>query len=290
MTSTIEKTQEINTTEDINENKDTSNNIVGIKKKHPFKKHFSKKTKNLENQEYTSNKNPYDNLFSLIRIKHNVKESDFLQALNDTLLTNEFKNIVKNEISILSYSALYNNKEIFNLILNNYKSSINEEDFIKNTFKYSIYKDYSILDNYLSFLDENFKVSSEFINNFTLELSKTSYRIDNNKIALHWLEDKVNDDLIKSFWDSAIEYKNIPIILLALSFNKFKTFLSVNLNYYEDSLIKIGRFNEVKQVLFSDKPSNFILPNKSTLEINEISTDDSFKQNPIIIKKKKRIL
>ena len=229
------------------------------KKEKTFQHHSHKENHHMQDDEpeniTPSIKPIYNELFYLLRQKFSYNKVTFFQQLEDVLSKMLFKDIKEGDMTLFSYSCLYEKNEIFINLCEKFPKEIIISDFENYIIPTCLNKNEEILNNAIENFDKHLQINKPFIQNLISKMAKTSYRELNNTIVLNWITKNLDDELKFLFWKSSISEKNISLINTALLNNSLKDYLKQNFNEFIELIDKMGKKFEISNKLNMAPPS-----------------------------------
>lgn len=261
----MEENQKTNNSVNTDTSVNNQNTEITPKKK-PFKKknfnghlrsnHNHKKEKFIrpndedENEIITSAPKPiYNDLFYFLRQKFSYNKDAFFELLNNVLKVMDIKDIKEGNMTLFSYSAMYEKNEIFMELVQKYPNELNKQDFENYIIPVCLSKNEETLEIVIDAFNKNITLDSEFIKSLMSKMAKTSYREGNNTLILNWLNDSLTPELNKEFWDCTFNEKNIALTNIALNNIKLKSYLKDNFEQFIDKIERIGKKAEITRKL-----------------------------------------
>lgn len=208
-------------------------------------------------------------IFNFLRAKTGYNEKKFWDNLAVILQTKGYSEIKKNNLSLISYAVLHDCTIVYSKLLEKFKKDIVQEEFVNSVFKNAIHKNPELAELSIKFYEKNFSIEQTFIEQLIKDISCTSYRYETNDLFLSWISPKINNDLLNLFWNESILFKNTPIIIQALEHKPFLKYLKENIEQYEISLKSIGKFIEIKSIIYSVKEAKKVENSKGSVIINK---------------------
>jgi hypothetical protein len=202
-------------------------------------------------------------LFSFLRQKTGSNPVQFWQLLRDELKEKEFNQIRKSDMSLISYSALYEVSDIFENLLYEYGSQISQEEFETTVLPLCMSKHSTLLKHAIHFYDKHFQPQDSFIDSLIGKACKISYREENNHIALQWLAPHMQQDHYQKFWHECLDNHNVIMLECGLTHPVLQNWLKNNYSDYEQKIGSIGKTHTVLKALDKklDNNQNMILLN-----------------------------
>lgn len=212
----------------------------------------------------TTTKPIYNELFYLLRQRFSYNKVAFFQQLENVLSNISFKDIREGDMTLFSYSCLYEKNEIFIDLCEKFSKEIIVSDFENYIIPTCLNKNEEILNNAIDNFDKHVQISKPFIQNLISKMTKTSYRELNNNIILNWIVKHFDDELKFVFWESAFTEKNISLINTALTNNLLKDYLRQNFNKFAEIIDKMGKKIEITNKLSISTEQNVTVKSIST--------------------------
>ena len=251
-------------TNSVKENTNTNNEP----KKKPFKKkkfngHLRNNNKEKfiypqheqEDEEASSKPKPvYSELFYLLRQKFSYNRAVFFELLDSVLKVMEFKDIKEGNMTLFSYSVMYEKNEIFLELAQKFPKELNKQDFENYAIPVCLNKNEETLAAVIQVFNKNIILDDSFIQEIIIKMAKISYRDSNNSLMLNWFTPNLTSELSQLFWHSTFTNKNISLASTALSNAVLKTYLKENFQQFVEIVDKMGKKIEITQKLNLTSP------------------------------------
>lgn len=211
-------------------------------------------------------------LFYLLRQKFSYNKVPFFNLLDDVLNVVDIKDIKEGNMTLFSYSAMYEKNEIFVELAKRFPKEIKKDDFENNIVPVCLNKNEEILQNVIQVFNDHLTLDNQFIKEITNKMAKMSYRELNNNLVLNWLNNSFTPELCHNFWNSTFTDRNISLATTALNNTKLKTYLKDNFNQFIELIDKMGKKFEITQKLNLDTKSSIVESNETpvkTINIHE---------------------
>lgn len=188
-------------------------------------------------------------LFSFLRQKTGANPVYFWQLLQELLKEKEFNQIRKSDMSLVSYSALYEVNDVFENLLYEYGTQITQEEFETTVLPLCMSKDTLLLKHGIKFYNQHFQPQEAFIEHFVSKSCKISYREENNKIILQWLTPHMNDTHYGQFWQECLNNHNVIMLECGLGNSLLQGWLKNHYHELEEQISAIGKTHTVLKAL-----------------------------------------
>lgn len=188
-------------------------------------------------------------LFGHLRQKTGSSPSKFWENLHIVLKEKAFPEIKRSDMSLISYSALYESVEIFETLLYDYGHLLPQKEIETSIFKLATNKNPLILHHTINFYSKAYTPSEEFISDLITDAAKGSYREEANILLVHWLAPKMTEKNKEVFWNSCLENKNISFMTVALNNLELNHFLKNNYDNFKELVVKTGREHTINTSL-----------------------------------------
>jgi hypothetical protein len=188
-------------------------------------------------------------LFSFLRQKTGANPVYFWQLLQELLKEKEFNQIRKSDMSLVSYSALYEVNDVFENLLYEYGTQITQEEFETTVLPLCMSKDTLLLKHGIKFYNQHFQPQEAFIEHFVSKSCKISYREENNKIILQWLTPHMNEKHYGQFWQECLNNHNVIMLECGLNNSLLQSWLKNHYHELEEQISAIGKTHTVLKAL-----------------------------------------
>ena len=199
-----------------------------------------------EDEELSSKPKPvYSELFYLLRQKFSYNRVVFFELLDSVLKVMDFKDIKEGNMTLFSYSVMYEKNEIFLELAQKFPKELNKQDFENYAIPVCLNKNEETLAAVIQVFNENIILDHSFIKEIIIKMAKISYRDSNNNLILNWFTPNLTSELSQLFWHSTFTDKNISLASTALSNVVLKSYLKENFQQFIEIVDKIGKKSEI---------------------------------------------
>lgn len=230
-------------------------------------------------------------LYSYIRQLSGFNESKFWELLNDSLQEKKFNELKTERLSLISYIVIYNKEIVYGELLNKFGKEISQEEFEKCLFIFSLSKNSIFIEETIKKYTELFEPNEEFQSFLINNITKFSYRKENNDIILSWLSDIITENNLKLFWDLSLKENNVVLFEQALMEEKFNKYLKQHYHDYKEKIELISKKHITEQIL---SKSNFkksrTITTTTNKKLNDIKQQEENEKTSKIIPNDDKIL